>query len=697
MLPAMTSSTASDEVLFDRRYRAVASRDRRFDGYFFTAVTSTRIYCRPSCPAGTPGRDRVRFYPTAAAAQGAGFRACKRCIPGAAPGSPEWDLRGDVAGRAMRLIDEGLVEREGVPGLARRLGYSERQLRRILEGDLGAAPLALARAQRAGVARLLLETTDLPITEVAFAAGFASLRQFNDTIREIHDTTPTALRERGRRRGSVMPLDPHVGGTIGVTAAPRPTRLTLRLARRNPFDLGALLAFLGPRSIPGVESVAHGAYTRSLRLPHGAGLAEVRDGDGVVACTLTLADPRDLAPAVARVRRLLDLDADPAAVAEALGGDPVLGPLVAASPGRRAPGAVDGLELAIRAIAGQQVSVASATRVVGRIAEHLGTPLAMPAGPVTHLFPDAATLADAPDDALPVPKARRATIRAISAAIAEGTLDLGFGADREEARVRLQQIPGIGPWTAGYISLRALGDPDVLLTGDLGVRKAATRLGLPGDPAALAAHGIRWAPWRSYATHHLWASLGAPEPPALPASSASPIVRVPHRPGIRGVHPMTVYTQHPSPIGNLLLVGEPDGDGVALRGLYMEEHRHGPAVDPAWVADDAPFAEVERQLDEYFAAGRREFDLELAPRGTAFQLAVWDQLRLIPAGETTTYGELARRVGRPAASRAVGAAVGRNPISIIVPCHRVVGSGGALTGYAGGLDRKRTLLALEQA
>ncbi len=301
---------------------------------------------------------------------------------------------------------------------------------------------------------------------------------------------------------------------------PRPTRLTLRLARREPFDFASLLAFLGPRSIPGVEEVVDGVYRRSLRLPHGAGLAEVRDGDGVVLCTLALADPRDLAPAVARVRRLLDLDADPVSVAESLGTDPVLGALVAAAPGRRAPGAVDGLELAIRAIAGQQVSVAAATRIAGRIAERLGTPIpgaagrvtSIPgaAGGVTHLFPDAATLAEADDADLPVPVARRRTIRTLSAAIAGGRLDLGLGADREAARAELQAISGIGPWTAGYISLRALGDPDVLLTGDLGVRKAAVRLGLPDDPGALAAHGARWAPWRSYATHHLWASLAGP-------------------------------------------------------------------------------------------------------------------------------------------------------------------------------------------
>jgi AraC family transcriptional regulator, regulatory protein of adaptative response / DNA-3-methyladenine glycosylase II len=523
MLSHMTSIAASDEALFERRYRAVASRDRRFDGYFFTAVTSTGIYCRPSCPARTPGPDRVQFYPTAAAAQGAGFRACKRCLPGAAPGSPEWDVRGDVAGRAMHLIDEGLVEREGVPGLARRLGYGERQLRRILQADLGAAPLALARAQRAGVARLLLETTELSVTEVAFASGFASLRQFNDTIRAIHDATPTELRERGRRRGTLPTATE--GGTadegpsapLGLQPAARaerptrPTRLTLRLARRDPFDLGLLLGFLGPRAIPGVEEVAGRTYRRSLRLPHGAGLAEVADGEGTVTCTLTLADPRDLAAAVARIRRLLDLDADPAAVADVLGEDPVLGPLLARAPGRRAPGAVDGLELAVRAVAGQQVSVVAATRVVGRMAERLGSPLPAASGGVARLFPDAATLADAPDDALPVPASRRATIRALAAAVADGSVDLGPGADREETRARLETIPGIGRWTAGYISLRALGDPDVLLTGDLGVRKAATRLGLPDDPAALALHGARWAPWRSYATHHLWASLGATE------------------------------------------------------------------------------------------------------------------------------------------------------------------------------------------
>jgi len=498
----MTPPITAADPTFERNYRAVASRDRRFDGYFFTAVTSTRIYCRPSCPAMTPRRDRVRFYPTAAAAQGAGFRACKRCIPGASPGSPEWDLRGDVAGRAMRLIDEGTVDREGVPGLAHRLGYGERQLRRILIDHLGAAPLALARAQRAAVARTLLETTDLPIIDVAFAAGFASLRQFNATVREIYDVTPSELRHRGHRRGD--------GRAVVGRPVPGPVPIELRLPRRDPFDFAALLGFLGPRAIPGVEEVIGDTYRRSLRLPTGPAIAEVRDDGTAVRVALTLSDPRDLAPAVARIRRLLDLDADPLAVAEVLGVDPVLAPYVAANPGRRAPGAVDGLELAVRAIAGQQVSVASATAVVARIAATLGTPLATPAGTVARLFPDAETLADAPDAALPVPTARRATIRAVAAAIATGRLVLGAGADRHEASMRLQEIPGIGPWTAGYVALRALGDPDQLLVGDLAIRKAAAALGLPDDPKALEAHGTRWAPWRSYANHHLWASLSTP-------------------------------------------------------------------------------------------------------------------------------------------------------------------------------------------
>ena len=477
---------------FAGRYRAVQSRDPRFDGWFFTAVTTTGIYCRPSCPATTPRQDRVRFYPTAAAAQEAGFRACKRCIPGAVPGSPAWDLTGDLAGRAMHLIADGVVEREGVPGLARRLGYSERQVRRNLRADLGAGPLALARAQRAHVARLLLETTDLPVTDVAFAAGFGSLRQFNATIREVFAAAPSELRG-ARRPGAIAPSG----------------RVVLRLARRAPFAWPALLRFLEVRAVPGVEDVVDGAYRRSLRLPHGPAIVELADDGEAVRCALALADPRDLGPAVARCRRLLDLDADPVAVADALGGDELLGDLVQGEPGRRSPGAVDGAELATRAVLGQGVTVAAARTLAARLVEAHGTPLATPSGTITYLFPAAADLAAADPASLPGPATRRAALQHVAHALAAGELDLDAGADRIEASRRLHAIRGIGPWTSAYVAMRALGDPDAFLPGDVALRHAVTLRGGPGDARAMAALASRWRPWRSYAVHHLWASLNA--------------------------------------------------------------------------------------------------------------------------------------------------------------------------------------------
>ena len=501
---------------FDRRYRAVMSRDRRFDGYFFVGVTSTGVYCRPSCPSRTPGPGNVRFFPTAAAAQAAGFRACKRCIPGAVPGSPEWDLRGDTAGRAMHLIADGVVEREGVPGLASRLGYSERQLRRVLDETLGAGPLALARAQRAHVARLLLETTDLSVTEIAFAAGFGSLRQANATIKEVFDAAPLELRDRARRRDAAPTTATHAAGAPASNDSGS-LRLELKLSRRDPFDWPALLEFLGPRSIPGVEEVVDEWYRRALCLPHGPAVAEVTDDGVAVRCRLALADPQDLAPAVARVRHLLDLDADPEAVAESLGRDPVIGALVGDRPGRRSPGAADGPELAIRAVIGQQVAVASARTVAGRLVERHGVALREPVGGVTHAFPEPAALAAADPATMPMPAARSRTIVALSEEIASGRLDLGPGADRVEAQARLRAIAGVGPWTAGYVAMRALADPDVLLADDLGVRHGLRALGEGDVPADIRRLGDRWSPWRSYAVHHIWAAAPAARRPASPA------------------------------------------------------------------------------------------------------------------------------------------------------------------------------------
>ncbi|HKG40246.1 MAG TPA: AlkA N-terminal domain-containing protein [Conexibacter sp.] len=492
---------------FDQCYRAVRAKDARFDGWFVIAVTSTGIYCRPSCPAMTPKRTNVRFLPTAASAQRAGFRACKRCRPDASPGSPEWNLRADAVGRAMRLIRDGAVEREGVPGLARRLGFSERHLHRQLVAELGAGPLALARAQRAQTARLLIETTTLPFTDVAFAAGFPSIRQFNETVREVFATTPTELR-RGAATANGTRHRTHDPNGNGTAAVAGPPALTLRLRHRTPLDAAGLLAFLGARAVPGVEAwdPAGNSYRRVLALPHGPGVAQLApsDTEDHVRCELRLSDLRDLAAAVQRCRRLLDLDADPIAVDDALAADPLLAPLVRRAPGRRVPGAVDGAELAVRAVLGQQVSVAGARTLAGRLTATLGEPLpdGLAGDVLTHAFPSAQALAAADPARLPLTRARARALVTLCGAIAadDGSLALDPGADRDATRERLLTLPGIGPWTAEYIAMRALGDPDAFPATDLGVRKAIERLGHAADPD-------RWRPWRAYAVQHLWASL----------------------------------------------------------------------------------------------------------------------------------------------------------------------------------------------
>lgn len=472
-------------------YRAMRSRDARFDGWFVTAVTSTRIYCRPSCPARAPKPTNVVFHPTAAAAQGAGFRACKRCRPDASPGSPQWNARADVIGRAMRLIADGVVDRDGVRGLAAQLGYSERQLHRQLCAEVGTGALALARAQRAQTARLLLETTDLAAAEVAFAAGFDSIRQFNDTIREVFALTPTGLRAR-----------------VGGRGEPTPGRLELRLPFRAPLDWPALLGFLVARAVPGIEVGDAGRYRRTLALPYAPGTVEITTGPpgaGYLRCALRLRDVRDLGAAVQRCRRLFDLDADPVAVDGALGADPLLAPLVAATPGRRAPGHVDGSELAIRAVLGQQISVAGARTLATRLVTRYGQPL--PGGPedgLTAVFPTAETLADADPTEWPMPRSRARALSALATALATGRLTLDPGADREETERRLLALPGIGPWTAAYVRMRALGDPDAFLPTDLGVRHGLAHLGAAGDPAAATDRAKRWRPWRSYAVSLLW-------------------------------------------------------------------------------------------------------------------------------------------------------------------------------------------------
>ncbi|WP_220506769.1 DNA-3-methyladenine glycosylase 2 family protein [Amycolatopsis dendrobii] len=452
----------------ERCYRAVTARDQRFDGQFIMAVRTTGIYCRPSCPALTPKAQNVRFYPTSAAAQAGGFRACRRCLPDAVPGSPDWNVRADLAARAMRLISDGLVEREGVPGLARQLGYSERQLGRVLTAELGAGPIRLARAHRAHSARLLIEMSQLPLTDVAFAAGFSSIRQFNETIREVFATTPSQLRAASLRRGN-------------RNEPSGATRLSLRLPFRAPFDAAGVLTYHASRALPGIEAVSEVGYGRTLRLPHGPASVWVSPRAGYVQCDLALSDLRDLSSAVSRVRRLLDLDADPEAVSRALSADEALAPLVAATPGIRVPGAVDGPEVLLRTLLGEDVA-----DVVG-LGESV-PPADPPMDALTTLFPTPSTIAEA---------AVKPLVKKVAAAIVSGDLDLHVGRDADELRAEMLAA-GVDPATADYVVMRLLGAPDVLLTADPAVRQGAAELGID-----LATSARGWQPWSSYASRYL--------------------------------------------------------------------------------------------------------------------------------------------------------------------------------------------------
>jgi AraC family transcriptional regulator of adaptative response / DNA-3-methyladenine glycosylase II len=391
----------------------------------------------------------------------------------------------------MRLIADGVVDREGVGGLAGRLGYTERHVHRRLVAVVGAGPLALARAQRALTARILLETTALSIIDVTFAAGFHSVRQFNATIQEVFAMTPSELRARAQKWGR-----PEASGA-----------LALRLPYRLPLEAEALVAFLGRRVVPGVEEVLDGAYRRSLRLPHGIGVVELRPADGQINARYWLADLRDLGAAMERSRALLDLDSDPQSVIDVLAGDRLLGPLVRKAPGLRVAGAVDGHELAVRAVLGQQVSLRGAATLASRLVADHGQKLDRPLGTVTHVFPGVDVLADTDLASLAMPAARRRGLLALVGALAGGELVIDAGSDRVETRRRLLELPGIGPWTADYISMRALRDPDAFLPSDLGVRHAVEQLGRGGRPATVAALAERWRPYRAYAVQHLWASL----------------------------------------------------------------------------------------------------------------------------------------------------------------------------------------------
>jgi len=527
--------------VFAERYRAIDARDTRFDGQFFTAVTSTGIYCRPSCPARKPKPQNVAFYLTSAAAHEAGFRACKRCLPEATPGSPEWDLRRDLAGRAMRLIFDGVVDREGVEGLAARLGYSSRHVHRLLVAELGAGPSALARARRAQTARSLLVGTDLLLANVAFAAGFGSVRQFNDTILEVFAAPPGELRARSRKDAMVPAVvtdmsTERIDGT--------PVRLSLALPVRQPLDAPGLFRFLAARAISGAETAdvpeaGPLRYARTLTLPHGSGAVEViatqtTGTEWHLQMRLELASLVDVATAVARIRRMLDLDADPVAVDTALMSDPNLALLVTSTPGIRVPGAVDPHELVVRAIVGQQISVAAARTHLTRLTTMLGSRYTSSFAGLDRLFPTPEQIVAGvpeplpnepldPDRLLKLPSRSVRTVVATARDLANGELTIDVGTDPESLREQLVTRPGIGPWTAAYIAMRVLGDPDVWLAGDVALVAGATSLGVldsglakPAAHRALGDHAAAWAPWRSYAAMHLW------QVASLPQSTGSP-------------------------------------------------------------------------------------------------------------------------------------------------------------------------------
>lgn len=489
---------------FDERYRAISARDTRFDGQFVTAVRSTGIYCRPSCPARTPKPQNVTFYPTSAAAHEAGFRACKRCLPEAAPGSPAWDLRSDVAARAMRLIASGVVEREGVSGLAVRLGYSTRHLTRLLSTELGAGPLALARAHRAHTARMLLVGTDMQISDVAFSAGFASIRQCNDTIREVFGLTPGELRARRKTPASTAP------GAIDLV-----------LPYRGPLDASGIFHWMAARAVSGVEEATATSFSRHLRMAGGAAWFEVsQDAAERLHLRARVAQLGDLAPLVSTVRRIFDLDADPLAIDQALSAHPELAPLVARTPGIRVPGSADPHEMLIRAMIGQQITVVAARTALTALTDALGERTEQGL-----LFPTMSAIAERGAEVLRGPGARIRAIVGAATALADGTLRLTVGDDGVEQRAALLAMPGIGPWTADYVRMRVLGDPDVILPGDVALRAGAAASGLPGDPLPLVAWAERAAPWRSYLSAHLWRAAPARPVRRTRASQTTTLVK----------------------------------------------------------------------------------------------------------------------------------------------------------------------------
>ena len=478
-------------------YRVIQARDARFDGQLFTGVHTTGIYCRPVCPARTPKSENVTFYPTAAAARAAGLRPCLRCRPEASPGLAAWRGTSSTVSRALALIESGALDAADVEGLADRLGMGERQLRRLFHQHLGASPIAVAQTRRVLLAKQLLHETRLPMAEVALAAGFGSIRRFNEIFLALFGRPPSSLRRDG----------PEISAQDG---------LTINLAYRPPYDWDAMIGFLRQRAIPGVESVTTGQYARSISLGEVPGVLMVRPGAGNgLDVEIHFPQLTALPGIIARVRHLFDLTADPLAIGAQLGLDPVLAPLVAARPGLRVPGTWDGFELAVRAILGQQISVAGATTMAGRIVAAYGTALPatmqLLAPGVTHVFPEPAALEQADFSSLGMIRARASAISFLADAAAKNPLLLSPRRSLDEAVSQLKTLPGIGEWTAQYIAMRALREPDAFPHGDIGLLRAmADETGRRPTAGALLARAEAWHPWRAYAALHLWTSEGPP-------------------------------------------------------------------------------------------------------------------------------------------------------------------------------------------
>lgn len=499
---------ALPELNDDQRYRAMRSRDPRFDGVFIVGVRTTGIYCRPSCPTPVqPLQRNVAFFRTTAAAQRAGLRACKRCRPDATPASPEWNVNDNLVSRAMRLIGTGYLDREDVPSLASELHVTERHLRRIMIEQVGAPPVALARAQRAQTARTLIETTTLAFTDIAYAAGFSSLRQFNDTIKQVFASTPTELRRARRHTNDIG--DTNSTGETGDTVLAG--TLAIRLAFRPPFAADYLLEWMQRRVVTGVATVADGEVTTALRLAEGVGSAVLRFDTSWVQAQISLEHFADLQLAVQQCRAMLDLDADPITIDESLSSESAVAALVAQRPGLRSPGSADGFATLAFAILGQQRSVAAARTLADRIVARARDAHEPAAQGGLAPFPSAAELAELDLADIGLTQRNIATLHTAATRFAGREAELAPSGDRAAVRAELIDIKGIGPWTADYVAMRAMSHPDIWLGGDLVAARHAKRLGL--DESTLAAA----SPWRSYLTHHLWAGSATTKPSPKPS------------------------------------------------------------------------------------------------------------------------------------------------------------------------------------